>query len=61
MMLNLSYQMEKMTNAVSMMATNQGGIKNRLCQAYGEFHMGREEVNRPPAKPSATSSPSVLD
>ena len=38
MILNLSYPMEKMTKAVSMMATHQGGIKNRLCQAHGEFH-----------------------
>ena len=46
-MLEQSYPREKMTTAVSILATHPGKIKERLFDAYIEFHTIGEDMPQP--------------
>lgn len=46
-MLDLLYPKEKLTTAVSIMATHPGDIKDRLFKAFLEFHTIGNEMPKP--------------
>ena len=46
-MTNLAYPVEKLTNAVSIMAAHPHGIKERLCAAFVEFHTIGNDIPDP--------------